>query len=145
MIFLNTPKSQIVTFSDSTLWAEHKSVWIFKISSVVQKIHTFLCLKIGPEIGKVLNYAKFIYLSIYQSETKKEMWQIRWHHEDNEKGFFFFYCYLKTKRAINMRFVYVVEKRMLNPSTMSKKCILSSFRANLHKLHNYEHFLSSKL
>ena len=26
-----------------------------------------------------------------------------------------------------------------------KKGIISSFRANLHKLHNYEHFLSSKL
>ncbi|WP_419641970.1 hypothetical protein, partial [Thiolapillus sp.] len=30
----------------------------FKIGSVVQKIHTFLCLKIGPEVGKVLNRDK---------------------------------------------------------------------------------------
>ena len=58
VFFLNTPNSQIVTFSDRTLLAEHKSIWIFKISSVVQKTHTFLCLKIGPEVGKVLNRDK---------------------------------------------------------------------------------------
>ena len=56
--FFNTPNSQIVIFSDSTLWAEHKSVLIFKIGSVIQKIHTFLCLKIGPKVGKVLNRDK---------------------------------------------------------------------------------------
>ena len=38
--------------------AEHKSVWIFKIGSVVQKIHTFLCLKLRPKVGKVLNREK---------------------------------------------------------------------------------------
>ena len=29
-----------------------------KLGSVIQKIHTFLCLKIGPEVGKVLNRDK---------------------------------------------------------------------------------------
>ena len=57
-ISLNTPNSQIVIFSDRIFLAEHKSVWILKIGSVVQKIHTFLCLKIGPEVGKVLNRDK---------------------------------------------------------------------------------------
>ena len=76
MTFLNTPNSQIVIFSDRTPWAEHKSVWIFKIGSVVQKIQSFLCLKIGPEVEKCL------------TETKKEMWQIRWHHKDTKKGVF---------------------------------------------------------
>ena len=52
MIFLNTTNSQIVIFPARTLWAEHKSVWIFKIGSVVQKINMFLCPKIGPEVGK---------------------------------------------------------------------------------------------
>ena len=58
MKFLSTPNSQEVIFSDRTLWAEHKSVRIFKIGAVVQKIHTFLCLKIGPKVGKVLNSDK---------------------------------------------------------------------------------------
>ena len=56
--FLYTPNNQIVIFSDRIFLAEHKSVWILKIGSVVQKIHTFLCLKIGPEVGKVLNRDK---------------------------------------------------------------------------------------
>ena len=75
---------------------------------MVQKIHTFLCLKIGPDVGKVLN------------RDMKEMWQIRWHHKDTKKGLFFG-SYLKTTRVINMKFGYIMEKRMLNPSTMSKK------------------------
>ena len=37
----------------------------------------------------------------------------------------------------NAESIYNVNKK--------KKSILSLFRANLHKLHNYEHFLSSKL
>ena len=52
------PTSKKFIFSDRSLWAEHKSVWIFKIGLVVQKIHMFLCLKIGPEVGKVLNRDK---------------------------------------------------------------------------------------
>ena len=76
MIFFNTTNSQIVIFSDRTLWAEHKSDRILKIGSVVQKIQMFLCLKLSPKLEKCL------------TETKKEMCQIRWHHKDTENGCF---------------------------------------------------------
>ena len=79
------------------------------------------------------------------TETKKEMWEIRWHHKDTEKGCFFG-SYLKTTGAITMKFGYILEKKNAESIyDVKKKCILSSFRANLHKLHNYEYFLSSKL
>ena len=58
MIFFKYNQQPNSTFPDRTLRAEHKSVWIFKIGSVVQKIHLFLCLKPGPEVGKVLNRDK---------------------------------------------------------------------------------------
>ena len=35
-----------------------------------------------------------------------------------------FGSYLKTTRAINIKFCYILEERMLNPSTMSKKMYL---------------------
>ena len=101
------------------------------LKSVVQKICTFLCLKIGPKVGKVL-----------QRQRRKC---------DNSDGtvkipkMAVFGSYPKTTRAINMKFGYMLENRMLNPPTKLKECILSSFRTNLYKLHNYELFLSSKL
>ena len=80
----------------------------FEFLKSVQKIRTFLCLE----------------------ETKKEMWQIRWHHKDTRKKGLFFGSYLKTKRSINMKFGYILEKRMLNPSTMLEKNVpYHSFRA----------------
>ena len=45
---------------------------------MVQKILIFVCPKIGLEVGKVLNRL---------TETKKEMWQIRWHRKDTKKFF----------------------------------------------------------
>ena len=79
---------------------------------MVQKICTFLGLTIGPTVGKVLNTI---------TETKKGMWQIRWHHKDTKKGLFVFCSFSKTIRAINMKFGYILENSMLNPSPMLKK------------------------
>ena len=106
-LFFNIPNSQTVLFSDRTLWAEHKPVWILKISSVVQKIPMFLCLKIGPEVGKVLNRDK-------EGNVTNEMAL----KKILNKVSFFVCSYLKTPRAINMKFGYILENRMLNPSTI---------------------------
>ena len=67
-----------------------------------------------PDRGETSNIPSF---PSGVTETKKEIWQIRWHHTGKK----------------NAESIYNV-----------KKCILSSFRANLHKLHNYEHFLFGK-
>ena len=47
-----------------------KSVQCFK------RYTRFCAYKLGPKLEKCL------------TETKKEMWQIRWHHKDTEKGCF---------------------------------------------------------
>ena len=70
----------------------------------------FLCLKIGPGVGKVLNRDK-------EGNVTNEMAL----KKILNKVSLFVCSYLKTPRAINMKFGYILENRMLNPSTVSKK------------------------
>ena len=65
----------------------------------------FLCLKIGPEVGKVLNRDK-------DGNVENQMAPQRYQKR-------FFGSYLKTTRAITMKFGYIPGEKMLNPSTMS--------------------------
>ena len=75
------------------------------------------CLKIGPKVGKVHNRDnEGNVANLMTMATVKILLKI--------VGFS---SYLKTTCTVKKKFGYILENSILNSSTVSKKCILSSF------------------